>query len=302
MLLLNKRDSLKSYQGHYKRNADHQIHLITDCIYMASDEGRYYHKANQVDGTACGIYLFADPDQKIEVHFNNLDVSCDNGGLVSFVDGWELNGQFFPSPEDHPRPMESRYREFCNERKVKQVFVSSQNVALIQYRMPARGSSFSFTVRFIKNPTPCNVLLQNTEDIVTLRNYGRRSNCSISALFPAAIRVVSLDVGVVSTGERAIEIETGTLHKCQKRGLEDYVQIGGSAGLDNAGLLLADSVCGIDSKPGDRSELIGCGTSTVRLVSSGGFDNSVTVIMRELNEEDIAGFLSVICPIDGLLE
>lgn len=49
--------------------------------------------------------------------------------------------------------MNSRFTEFCGKRKIKQIFKSSQNVALIQYRMPAKGTSFGFSVRFIKNPT-----------------------------------------------------------------------------------------------------------------------------------------------------
>lgn len=69
------------------------------------------------------------------------------------MDGWELNNEFFPSPHDHQKPMSSRINEFCGQKKIKQVFISSQNVALIQYRMPIRGTSFSFSVRFVKNPT-----------------------------------------------------------------------------------------------------------------------------------------------------
>jgi hypothetical protein len=133
-----------------KRTSDH---IITDCIFMTSDEGDFYHKSVLADGTACGAYIFSEPDETIEVHFNYLDVPCENGGLVSFVDGWELNGEFFPSAADHPLPMNSRFTEFCGKRKIKQIFKSSQNVALIQYRMPAKGTSFGFSVRFIKNPT-----------------------------------------------------------------------------------------------------------------------------------------------------
>ncbi|XP_065170123.1 corticotropin-releasing factor-binding protein [Atheta coriaria] len=281
-----------------KRSGDH---VIADCIHMSSEEGQYYYKAHsQQEGNTCGVYFFTDPDKRIELHFNYLDVECDNGGLVSFVDGWELNGQFFPSPEDHPKPMSQRFSEFCGERKIKQSFVSAQNVALVQYRMPSQTSSFSLTVRFVKNTTPCNVLLQDVEDVYTLRNYGRRSNCSFSALFPAAVRVLSVNVGVTSRDGRSVELETGTLHKCQKRGLDDYAQIGGSSGLDNAGLMLADSVCGMDSKPGKITELIGCGTTTIRLVSSGGFDNSVTIAMRQLTEQDFSGYISVMCPLEGL--
>lgn len=49
--------------------------------------------------------------------------------------------------------------------------------------------------------------------------------------------------------------------------------------------------------------LIGCGTTTVRLVSSGAFDNSVTVIIRQMTEDDIThGFMNVICPLEENLE
>lgn len=37
--------------------------------------------------------------------------------------------------------------------------------------------------------------------------------------------------------------------QCDKRGLDDYVQIGGSSGLDNTHLDLADAVCGLNSVP-----------------------------------------------------
>jgi hypothetical protein len=72
--------------------------------------------------------------------------------FFQFVDGWELNHQFFPSPEDHPKPFNQRYREFCGHHKVKEVLESSQNAGLIQYRILGRGRGFSFTVRFPRNP------------------------------------------------------------------------------------------------------------------------------------------------------
>ncbi|CAH1988543.1 unnamed protein product [Acanthoscelides obtectus] len=282
-----------------KRSSEHHI---TDCIYMSSEEGEYFHKATAADGSVCGAYIFTEPDQNVEIYINYLNVPCENGGLVVVVDGWELNGEFFPSREDHPRPMRTRLTELCGQKKIKKVFVSSQNVALIQYRMPARGSSFSFYVRFIKNPNPCNILFQ-TDDVYTLRNYGRKSNCSLSTLFPATVTVAALDVGLVpvagpNSGSRrasTIELETGIVHKCQTRGLEDYVQIGGSPGLDNNNLMVADTVCGLASKPGKHPNVIACDTTTVRLVSSGEYDNSITVYLRQLDEQDINGFMDVVC-------
>ncbi|CAH1175664.1 unnamed protein product [Phaedon cochleariae] len=285
-----------------KRTEDHHI---TECIFMSSEEGDFYHKASTVDGKACGAYIFSEPDQNIEIRINYLNVPCERGGLISVVDGWELNGEFFPSPRDHFRPLRSRFSEFCGEKRVKQVFVSSQNVALVQYRMPARGSSFSFNVKFVKNPTPCNVLIQ-TEDIYTLRNYGKRANCSVSTLFPAVVKVAALNVGIKPSAGRGIELETGTIHKvrfeCQKRGLDDYVQIGGSSGLDNANLQVSDSLCGLDSKAGRHVEVVACDTTTVRMVSSGAFDNSVTVYLRQLNDDDINGHMNVICLSDDMLK
>ncbi|XP_049770633.1 corticotropin-releasing factor-binding protein [Schistocerca cancellata] len=300
-------------------------HIIKDCVTVTSEGGQFFYKAGPppppphgvlTPGAApevpvCGVYLLADPDRAIEVHFDFLDVPCETGGLVSFVDGWELNRQFFPSLEDHPKPLELRYREFCGTRKVKEVFRSSQNAALIQYRVPQRDKGFSFTVRFIKNPTPCNILLEGVSDVYTLRNYGRRVNCTLSTLFPASLKVLSLSVGLAGAGSKRsasglaaasgaaapppplgagsglLEIETGTIHRCENRGMPDYVQLGGSEGLDTAALNVADSICGMDSKPGSTEETIFCGVTAVRLVSSGDFDNAVTVSVRQAAEDDI---------------
>ncbi|XP_048520060.1 corticotropin-releasing factor-binding protein isoform X2 [Dendroctonus ponderosae] len=270
-------------------------HHIEECVHMISEEGVFYHKAKTTpDGLACGIYIFGASNQKVEIHFNYLNVPCENGGLIAVVDGWELNGELFPSPEDHSKSLKSRFSEFCGQRKIKQTFISSQNVALIQYRMPARGTSFSFSVRYIKNLNPCNILLQ-LDETYTIRNYDRRSNCSISSLFPAGVKILDINVGITPTRERGTQFELGTLHKCQKRGLDDYVQIGGSLGLDNGNMKLADSVCGLNSQPARSAEYIGCETTTVRLVSSGAFDNSVTVSFTRLTENDIDMYMSVIC-------
>lgn len=34
-----------------------------------------------------------------------------------FVDGWELNGEYFPAVMDHHRQLEDRVYEFCNNNK-----------------------------------------------------------------------------------------------------------------------------------------------------------------------------------------
>ncbi|KAG8305828.1 hypothetical protein J6590_060842 [Homalodisca vitripennis] len=187
--------------------------FVTDCVMVTSEEGHFYYKTTVAPDTpACGIFLITDPDKIVEVYFDYLDVPCNTGGLVSFVDGWEMNGQFFPSVEDHPKPLAQRFHEFCGSQLPKQVFLSTQNAALIQYHVPKRGRGFSFHVRYISNPTPCNILIEGTSDVYTLRNYGKHVNCSLTAVYPAQVRVLQLGVGM-SFSNRNMEMETGTIHK-----------------------------------------------------------------------------------------
>lgn len=50
-----------------------------------------------------------------------------------------------------------------------------------------------------------------------------------------------------------------------------------------------------------REEAIACETTTVRLVSSGAFDNSVTVNLRKLEEDHLKdGFLNLVCGLEDL--
>lgn len=52
-----------------------------------------------------------------------------------------------------------------------------------------------------------------------------------------------------------------------------------------------------------QADLIGCGTISMRMISSGAFDNFITLSIRQLNEEDITdGYLSVICPPEDILQ
>lgn len=73
--------------------------------------------------------------------------------IEQVVDGWELNGEVFPSEMDHRLPLKQRNSEFCGKSVgVKRTFVSSQNVAVIRYRIPKPGKGFTVLARFLKNP------------------------------------------------------------------------------------------------------------------------------------------------------
>ncbi len=68
------------------------------------------------------------------------------------VDGWEMGGEYFPSPDDHPLALTDRVISECGNRQTKKLFVSSQNAALVQYRVASHGQGFSLRVRYPKNP------------------------------------------------------------------------------------------------------------------------------------------------------
>lgn len=68
-----------------------------------------------------------------------------------------MNGKYFPTEVDHHLPLGQRVHEFCNNnaewpfQQLRKRFRSSQNAALLQYRIPVRGS-FVATVKFFENP------------------------------------------------------------------------------------------------------------------------------------------------------
>ncbi|XP_023948803.1 corticotropin-releasing factor-binding protein [Bicyclus anynana] len=243
-----------------------------DCFLVTSEEGELFFKSPSDEPVVCGIYMITDPDKRIQVIFNYLDVPCENGGLVAWVDGWELNGQVWPADSwDDDRVLES-----CDKRPQRKL-VSRQNAALIQYRVPARGKGFAVTIRHLRNARPCNVMLFGAEGVYTLRNHGVTGNCSLIAVSPATVRVLDLNVGQSAKRGALLDIETGTIHHCSKRGLTDHVDIGGASGLDHTKMEIYDSICGLDSTEAYRPAFIACEDTVVRLVSSGNYQNSITL-------------------------
>ncbi|XP_045446807.1 corticotropin-releasing factor-binding protein [Melitaea cinxia] len=221
--------------------------------------------------------MIAEPDKRIQVIFNYLDVPCDNGGLVAWIDGWELNGQVWPADSwDDDRVVES-----CDSRPQRKL-VSRQNAALVQYRVPARGKGFAITIRHLRNARPCNLMLFGSEGVYTLRNHGETGNCSMLAVSPTAVRVLDLNIGQSIKKGTLLNVETGTISRCTKRGLVDYADIGGASGLDHTKMEIYDSICGLDSNEAHRPILIACEDTVVRLVSSGRYQNSITVAFSSL--------------------
>ena len=57
--------------------------FVADCVTVTSEDGQYFHKAADDEAAVCGVYFVTDPDRIVEIHFDFLDVPCQNGGLVS---------------------------------------------------------------------------------------------------------------------------------------------------------------------------------------------------------------------------
>ncbi|KAH8247263.1 hypothetical protein KR038_001196, partial [Drosophila bunnanda] len=232
----------------------------------------------------CGLYVIGEPDTIVEITMKHYDANCETGALMAFVDGWELNGEYFPGIKDHHRPLEERVYEFCNNYRQwprvsnKKFFRSSQNAALLQYRIPTRGS-FVANVRFHKITQPCNVLVQDVAAMYKMTNFGQARNCTISALFPAVVSLASLRIG-----GKSVRAQQKVNYDCQMP--SDRLEIGGSAGLDALGMDQASAVCGASSEPGPEQAIF-CGVSTVRLVSSGRYQNQAALVLRKADVQDL---------------
>ena len=67
-------------------------------------------------------------------------------------DGWELNGNVFPGGEDHHLSLEDRSHPICSGHGSQHKFVSSQNAALVSFKIPTAGQGFKLRVTYRPNP------------------------------------------------------------------------------------------------------------------------------------------------------
>lgn len=255
---------------------------ITECTFVYTEEGDFYLDYEGDPTKVCGAMFLAPANQRIQLRLT-LDVPCSSGGIVSVTDGWDYQNQYLPMAQDHPKPDGERHTTLCGVEHT-QVFESSQNAAQVSYLLPTSGR-FAVSVRFVRNPTPCSVMLGDSE-VVTLRNFGKRRNCSVTTIYPSVVRILQLQVGV-NDKHPNMEPETGTIHKCEKRGLEDFVQVAGlGMATELAGAeTVFGSVCGLDTSAGRPMSIL-CGALNVRLVSSGLYDNAVTVFVKRMETEE----------------
>lgn len=67
-------------------------------------------------------------------------------------DGWVLKGEKFPSRQDHQLPLHQRYTDYCSSTGPGATSRSSQNVAMIFFRIHSPDSGFTLAVKKLHNP------------------------------------------------------------------------------------------------------------------------------------------------------
>ncbi|OWF55503.1 corticotropin-releasing factor-binding protein-like [Mizuhopecten yessoensis] len=277
-LPMQKRSSLK-------RNLRNTPTLV-QCMDMQSFAGEYKFVADG-SGSVCGLYLISLPEKLIELEFLDFNVDCEAGGLAALVDGWEMNGQFFPPPADHHLTLNQRYMTFCGQSKPRRVLVSSQNVLLIQNRIPVQGQGFTVKVKFIDNPQPCNAVSMFTQGVHTIKNYGQRRNCSVSIIYPEMVHLVSVDVGVTAKMNE-VDSDLGLSDQCRdSRGNTDYVEVIGGNGFETDSSNRRELACGLTTGAERRGTPVACTNTVIRMVSSGEYFNTVTFVYTQPTEEDL---------------
>lgn len=254
--------------------------FITDCVQVIAADGTYVVRPGMGSMKACGIYIAGLHNETVRVDFSRVDVTCQDDGVVAFFDGWEMNGHIFPSEDDHRHSLRERVAEMCKETFPRhQIFRvrSTQNVALIQYRIPMDSQGFIFRVSFEANDDPCNILMVEEKRLFTLSNNGEARNCSLTSVFTPNLKLIQFQIGPPSLHSGLISPCIGT----------DYVDIGGTSTLDPSDMEVKENICGREPEPAKKGLTVLCDSSSVRLVSSGFYENSITVVVKKAEEEDM---------------
>ncbi|XP_061913409.1 corticotropin-releasing factor-binding protein [Entelurus aequoreus] len=247
------------------------------CLDMVSVEGRFTFTAEQPQ-LSCAAFFMAEPHEVISVEYDSVDIDCQGGDFITVFDGWVMKGEKFPSSQDHTLAPHERYVGFCDSASARRSVRSSQNVAMIFFRLHNAGSGFTLTVRKLANPFPCNVLSQSPEGSYTMVIPQQHRNCSFSIIYP-----VEVDVSEFTLGLRSNFPKRSMLGCASQSG--DFVQLLGGNGLDTSKLMPITDLCVASTGP--TRVKVGCDNTVVRMVSSGRFVNRVSFSYRLLDSQEV---------------
>ncbi|KAJ8285562.1 hypothetical protein GJAV_G00028270 [Gymnothorax javanicus] len=249
------------------------------CLDMLSVEGQFTFTTQQPQ-LNCAAYFIAEPTEVISVEYSSVDIDCRRGDFLKVFDGWFLKGEKFPSNEDHPLHLSKRYVDYCETGMLKRNVRSSQNVAMMFFRIHGSESSFTITVRKVSNPFPCNIISQTKEGSFTMVIPHQHTNCSFSIIYPVEIKVEELSLGLLDSNDGHIE---RSILGCGGAG--DFVELLGGNGVDTSKMLPVADLC--YSLHGPAQLKVGCDNAVMRLVSSGKFINRVTFQYRALDHHEL---------------
>ncbi|XP_029965999.1 corticotropin-releasing factor-binding protein-like [Salarias fasciatus] len=245
------------------------------CLDMVAVEGQFTFTAERPQ-LSCAAFFTAEPNEVITVDYDNVDIDCRGGDFITVFDGWVMKGEKFPSSQDHHLPVYERYVDYCDSGSLRKSVRSSQNVAMVFFRIHNAGSSFTLTVRKHINPFPCNVISQSRGSYTMVIPQQHR-NCSFSIIYPVEIDVSEFSLGHYNNFPKV------SSPGCGESG--DFVQLLGGNGIDTSKLYPITDLCITFTGPTHMK--IGCENTVVRMVSSGRFVNRVSFSYRLLDSQEL---------------
>ncbi|KAJ6669802.1 hypothetical protein lerEdw1_000351 [Lerista edwardsae] len=247
------------------------------CIDMLSIEGQFTFTAEQ-PLLHCATFFIGDPEELITIDFNFVNIDCQAGDFLKVFDGWILKGEKFPSSLDHPLPTSERYIDFCEGDNIRSTIRSSQNVAMIFFRIHAPGNGFTLSIKKKTNLFPCNVISQTPAGRFTMVIPHQHRNCSFSIIYPVVIKISDLKLGHLN-GLYLKKPSAGC------GGVGDFVELLGGNGLDPSKMFPLADLC--HSFHGPAQMKIGCDNTVLRMVSSGKHINRVTFEYHQLDQNEL---------------
>ncbi|XP_039614339.1 corticotropin-releasing factor-binding protein [Polypterus senegalus] len=245
------------------------------CIDMLTMEGQFTFTADHPQ-LHCAAFFIGEAQENIGIEYNSVNIDCSGGDFIKVFDGWILKGEKFPSSQDHPLPTYERYIDYCETGSIRRVIRSSQNVAMLFFRIHTPGNGFTITIKKIINPFPCNVISQTPEGSFTMVIPHQHRNCSFSIIYPVQIKIAELTLGHFNDLQ---------VKKPRCGGAGDFVELLGGNGVDPSKMFPVADLCYSFSGPAEVK--IGCDNTVVRMVSSGKFVNRVSFEYRLLDRRDL---------------
>uniref|UniRef100_A0A087X606 Corticotropin-releasing factor-binding protein n=1 Tax=Poecilia formosa TaxID=48698 RepID=A0A087X606_POEFO len=252
------------------------------CLDMLATEGYFTFVASRPQ-LACAAFIIAEPSEVISMELSDVSIDCSAGDFIKIFDGWVLKGEKFPSSNDHPLLPHERYTDYCSSAASTLSGRSSQNVAMIFFRIHSPDSGFTLAVKKVHNPfrESCNTIPLFRESKFTRLMPIHSNSVCLKVNIPATLQSVS---GLsLETLNGQINVQRQMWPGCSGSG--DYVELLGGNGVDTSKMFPVADLC--FSLSGLAQMKICCDNSVVRLVSSGNYINRVTFQYRLLDQNEI---------------